>query len=88
MITENLSTLKIHKLTQAQYDREQEAGRLEPYAIYLTSDENEEDVSGGGVGKNVTGQEFEIEIGGAVETVVAEEGAEIFNDYENNVATG
>lgn len=39
MITENLSTLKIHKLTKAQYERELEAGRLDPNAIYLTPDE-------------------------------------------------
>ena len=39
MITENLSTLKIHKLTQAQYDREFEAGRIDPNAMYLTPDE-------------------------------------------------
>ena len=39
MITENLSTLKIHKLTQAQYDRELEAGRIDESALYLTSDE-------------------------------------------------
>ena len=29
MITENLSTLKIHKLTKEQYDREFEAGRID-----------------------------------------------------------
>lgn len=40
MITENLSTLKIHKLTQAQYDREFEAGNIDPSALYLTPDEN------------------------------------------------
>ena len=40
MITENLSTLKIHKLTQAQYDRELEAGRIDQNAIYLTPDED------------------------------------------------
>ena len=38
MNTENLSTLKIHKLTQAQYDRELEAGRIEENALYLTPD--------------------------------------------------
>ena len=38
MITENLSTLKIHKLTQTQYDRELEAGRIDENAIYLTPD--------------------------------------------------
>ena len=45
MITENLSTLKIHKLTQAQYDRELEAGRIDENALYLTPDE-EVDLSG------------------------------------------
>jgi hypothetical protein len=38
LITENLSTLKIHKLTQAQYERELEAGRIDPNALYLTPD--------------------------------------------------
>ena len=39
MITENLSTLKIHKLTQAQYDRTRAAGRIDENAIYLTPEE-------------------------------------------------
>ena len=39
MRTENLSTLKIHKLTQEQYKRELAAGRIDPNAIYLTPDE-------------------------------------------------
>jgi hypothetical protein len=37
--TENLSTLKIHKLTQEQYDRAAEAGILDESALYLTPDE-------------------------------------------------
>lgn len=45
MITESLSTLKIHKLTQAQYDRELAAGNIDPNALYLTPDEAE-DLSG------------------------------------------
>ena len=45
MITENLSTLKIHKLTQDQYDRELASGRIDPNALYLTPDE-EIDLSG------------------------------------------
>lgn len=45
MITENLSTLKIHKLTQAQYDRELANGTLDDNALYLTPDE-EVDLSG------------------------------------------
>ena len=36
MITENLSTLKIHKLTDSQYQREKDAGRLDEFALYLT----------------------------------------------------
>lgn len=39
MITENLLTLKIHKLTQEQYDRELAAGRIDETALYLTPDE-------------------------------------------------
>jgi hypothetical protein len=38
MITENLSTLKIHKLTQAQYDRELSASNIDENALYLTPD--------------------------------------------------
>lgn len=40
MIIENVPTLKIHKLTQAQYDRELAAGNLDENALYLTPDEN------------------------------------------------
>jgi hypothetical protein len=36
---ENLSTLKIHKLTQAQYERELAAGRIDENALYMTPDE-------------------------------------------------
>ena len=38
MITENLSTLRIHKLTQKQFDRESAAENLEKTALYLTPD--------------------------------------------------
>ena len=38
MIIENLSTLKIHKLTQEQYDRELSADKLDENALYLTPD--------------------------------------------------
>lgn len=41
MITENLSTLKINKLTKAQYERELAAGRIDENALYLTPDEPE-----------------------------------------------
>jgi hypothetical protein len=39
LITENLSTLKIHKLTKAQYDRELAAGNIDANALYLTPDD-------------------------------------------------
>lgn len=35
MKTENISTLKINKLTQTQYDREVENGNVEENALYL-----------------------------------------------------
>lgn len=39
MITENLSTLKIHQLTQKQYNREFESGTIDKNALYLTPEE-------------------------------------------------
>lgn len=39
MLTTNLETLKIHKLTQEQYDRELAAGNIDENALYLTPDE-------------------------------------------------
>lgn len=41
MITENLQTLKIHKLSKAQYERELKAGKLDENAIYLTPDDDD-----------------------------------------------
>ena len=38
MTIENLSTLKIHKLSQAQYERESAAGRIDENALYLVPD--------------------------------------------------
>lgn len=45
MITENVSTLKIHKLTKAQYERELTTGTIDQNALYLTPEE-ELDLSG------------------------------------------
>lgn len=39
-------------------------------------------------GKVVAGQEFVVEINEEEQTFTAEKGAEIFNDYEHNIATG
>lgn len=38
MITENLSTLKIHQLSQGQFEREQAAGNVDETAFYVTPD--------------------------------------------------
>lgn len=43
MITENLSTLKIHKLTKAQYERELAAGNIDENALYLTPNLGDDD---------------------------------------------
>ena len=40
MITENVSTLKIHKLSQEQYDREANSGNLDAHALYMTPKNN------------------------------------------------
>lgn len=39
MNTQNISTLKIHKLSKEQYDRELQAGRIDSNALYLTPEE-------------------------------------------------
>ena len=43
MYTENLPTLRIHKLSQEQYDREFSAGSVKDGEIYLTPDHDEAD---------------------------------------------
>lgn len=45
MITKNLSTLKINKLTQAQYDAAIQAGTINEDEIYMTPDNNELDTT-------------------------------------------
>ena len=40
MRTENISTLKIHKLTKEQYERELASGNIDETALYLTPDED------------------------------------------------
>ena len=50
MITEHLSTLKIHKLSKEQYERELAAGNIDESALYLTPDDRDYIVSGGSGG--------------------------------------
>lgn len=40
MITENLNTLKINKLTQEQYDNAKAEGKIDENELYLTPDES------------------------------------------------
>lgn len=47
MITENLSTLKINKLSQEQYDRVRAAGNLDETALYLVEDETNRVIASG-----------------------------------------
>jgi hypothetical protein len=60
MKTENLSTLKINRLTQEQFDREKAAGRLEENALYLTPD-NDSD-SGVYVGSGEMPEDCNVQI--------------------------
>lgn len=41
MITENVSSLKIHQLTKEQYERELEAGNIKKNELYLVSEDEE-----------------------------------------------
>ena len=54
MITEKISALKIHKLTQEQYERELEKGNIDDTALYLTdsSDDWFESIAIGGTREN------------------------------------
>lgn len=45
MITENLSTLKINKLTQEQYEAALAAGTINENELYMTPDDNELDTT-------------------------------------------
>ena len=58
MLTENLSTFKIHKLTQAQYDRELEAGRIDENALYITHGDNNKLI----LIDEITGEKYAISI--------------------------
>lgn len=41
MITEDISTLPIHQLSQEQFDREYDTGNIDPSALYLTPDDTD-----------------------------------------------
>lgn len=77
MIVENVSTLKIHKLTQEQYDRELADGNIDENALYLTPDEDAERIRmliehmptmGSYVGDGYRSQRI-IEVGGSTDRI-------------------
>ena len=99
MNTENLLILKIHKLTKDKYDRDLANGSIDENALYLTPEEIPVPIAEGGtgastatsaldnlgaVGRDVSGRSFTID----GSTVFAYPGAEIFNDYSGNIASG
>lgn len=61
MITEKLSTLKIHKLSKGQYERELAAGHIDENALYLTPDDSIDDtltISGQAADAKAVGDKF------------------------------
>lgn len=83
MQTQNVSTLKIHKLTQAQYDREAAAGNIDENALYLTPDE-EIDTSAFMSSTNPVGAGA-FSMNRLVDSMVGEYS---FTEGENTVASG
>ena len=81
MITENLSTLKIHKLTQEQYDRELAAGRIDETALYLTPDEDS-DLSQYATTEQVEAT-YETKTDASAKLAEAKEYAKLMNAYRS-----
>jgi hypothetical protein len=88
MITQNVSTLQIHRLTQEQYDRELAAGRIDENAIYLTPDE-EVDLSGYATQEYVNAATEDLKnelLGGAGEAVdTLKELADLINENQGTI---
>ena len=75
MITENLSTFKIHRLSQEQYDTAVETGNIDEDAIYLTP---EGDLS------VIVDENGDAWIGYADEIAQLPEGIPNYTEAENN----
>lgn len=73
MITKDLNTLDIHKLSKEQYERELAAGTIDENALYITPYDD-----GTAVGKSLEGLVVSPSLN---QSVTAGTGAEIFNDY-------
>lgn len=99
--TTNLNTLKIYKLSQAQYETRLngEAEGIDENSLYMTLDDGALAIEDGGTGATTAEQALDNlgavgrSTAGKVYTidgteVVAGDGAEIFNDYTNNIAAG
>ena len=77
MIVENVPTLRIHQLTEKQYNRELADDNLDEYAMYLTPDEDAEKIQlilntmptiGEYVGNGYRSQRI-IEVGGSTNRI-------------------
>ena len=73
MITKDLNTLNIHKLSKEQYEHELAAGTIDEDALYITPYDD-----GTAVGKSMEGLVVSPSLN---QSVTAGTGAEIFNDY-------
>lgn len=81
MQTENLFNLKIHKLSQEQYDRELIAGTLDEHALYITPDE-----SGGG---SIGGGGFSsVQVGGTTISADESEGVLVIGSTDGSITVG
>lgn len=88
MKTTNLSTLTIHKLTQAQYDREVANGTIDENALYLTPDE-EVDLSNYMTKKNPVGSgSFSLNRAGVIGEYSTATGAACYATGSTSFATG
>ena len=83
MITENLSTLKIHKLTQEQYDRAAAEGNLETDALYLTP---AKEIVGGSLEPLIVTAISDTEVDKSVDEIRAavESGRDVFFSPDGN----
>lgn len=86
MVTENLSTLKIHKLTQAQYDRELNNGTIDANALYLTP---EEAIDLSTLGVTATAQELNY-VDGVTSNIQTQLDSKAFSNHNHaaNAITG
>lgn len=73
-VTENLPTFQIHKLTQAEYDALLESGSIDENALYLTPDEENEEI-------DLSGYATEEYVDNAISAIPAPDVSGQINDH-------